>query len=272
MSILSKLPVNNKVAKIIAAAIAVIIVGSLAYKFSSNNKSKNDEVANLTIDRDMDIDSVEDVEKVIAYWIDNNPEAIIQSVTKMQQQAVQKQLQEAQKNIAKKKDEVYSDKAPSHAPANYDVTIVEFYDYNCGYCKQANKTVQELIRSDKKVRVIYRDFPILGALSKDLSEVSIAVHLTDQSKFKRFHDHLMSNKITSKEQAIVAAGKVGVNTAQLRQVLKTKQAKIESTLQENLILGSQIGISGTPAFVIGEDLAPGALDIDSLKEKIQAQR
>lgn len=274
MSILSKIKENNNIVKISIAVIAaiVIIVGVYAFLDNDSDDKKDTSLENLTIDRDMDIDSVEDVEKVIAYWIDNNPEAIIQSVTKMQQKAVQKQMQDAQKNISKKKDEIFSSSAPSYSPAGYTATIVEFYDYNCGYCKQANKSVQELLKKDKKVRVIYRDFPILGQLSKEISQVSIAAHMVAPKKFRGLHEKLMSSKISNQNDAIKAAGQVGISTAQIRAVLKNKKDDIDSILQDNLILGSTVGISGTPAFIIGEELLPGAVDAATLKAKIDATR
>ena len=273
MSIISKLTEKCNIKKaLVALGALIIIIGTFLYlsKDSSKDNKALDEV--ISIDRNMSIDSVEDVEKVIAYWIDKNPEAIIASVTNMQKKAMQQQAKNAQKNISKKKSEIYSDSAPSYSPKGYDVTIVEFYDYNCGYCKQVNKSVEQLIKSDRKVRVIYRDFPILGKVSQELSEVSIAVHLTSPRKFRKFHSKLMSDRFSSKEAAIKAAGQVGINVAKLRTTLRNKKSKIQSILQENLALGSQVGITGTPAFVIGEELVPGALDVNSLKEKINAVR
>ncbi len=272
MSKISSIFKGNKLIKIsiLTAAIALAGYALTSYFNKSDSSATIADVAQ--IDRDMSIKSVDDVEKVIAYWIDNNPEAIIQSVTKLQQRAMAERMKDAQKNISTKKSEIFDGKQPNFSPSGYTATIVEFYDYNCGYCKQANKIVEELLKTDKKVRVIYRDFPILGELSRKISEVSVAASLTDKNKFRRFHNELMNSRVKSQEEAINLAGKAGINIAKLKRTLKNKKSQIDKILQNNLILGSTIGINGTPAFVIGEELIPGAVDLESLKAKIKEQR
>ncbi len=190
----------------------------------------------------------------------------------MQQKAVQELMQKAQQNISKMKGEIFDKNAPSYSPAGYDVTIAEFYDYNCGYCKQASKSLQELLAKDKRVKVVYRDFPILGQLSREISEVSIAANMIAPKKFRAVHESLMSSKISNQNDAINAAGQAGVSTLQIKAVLKNKKSEIDKVLADNIALGSQVGISGTPAFIIGEELVPGALDAGSLKAKIDALR
>lgn len=273
MSKISSILQGNKIKKIVIL-VAAIALASYALITYFNKSANNETIADvaLEIDRNMNINSVDDVEKVIAYWIDQNPEAIIQSVTKLQQKAMAERMKDAQKNIATKKREIFDSKQPSYSPKGYDVTIVEFYDYNCGYCRQANKIVEELISSDKKVRVIYRDFPILGDLSRKISEVSIAASITDKRKFRKFHNELMSNRIKSQEEAIKLASKVGINVSKLKRTLKNKKSQIDKTLQDNIVLGSTIGINGTPAFVIGEELIPGAVDAATLRDKIKSLR
>ena len=276
MSIKSKLAENSNLVKLAILAIAVILIitGLFSYFSKDDNSQESSSAAPqpISIDQDMSVKSVEDVEKVIAYWIDNNPEAIIASVTNMQKRAMEEQLSEAKKNISSKKSDIYDKKAPSFSQGKYDVTVVEFYDYNCGYCKQVNKSVNELLSADKKVRIIYRDFPVLGKVSREFAEVSIAVNLTDSKKFKAFHDKLMNGRASSKEEAIAIAGQAGVDTAKLRKTLSSKKSQIDSIIQENIKLGSEIGINGTPAFVIGEELIPGAIGTDALKEKVADQR
>ena len=217
--------------------------------------------------------NVEGVEEVIAKWIEANPQAIINSVANMQKKAMEEQMKNAQKNIGEKKEQLFNDKnSPQHSPSGYDVTIVEFYDYNCGYCKKAQSTVEKLIKDDKKVRVIYRDFPILGQPSREMSEISIAVNLLEPSSFKKFHDALMESNERGKSGAIKIAKSIGINTTKLEEVLKNDKAKIDKILEENLMLGSSIGINGTPGFVIGEELIPGAMDLNIMKDKINAVR
>ncbi len=263
---------------IIALVIIAVIAAALFFANKQNlDKAPNQEgqqaeIKSSGLDGDEEVETVEDVEKVIAKWIEANPQAILQSVSNMQKKMMEERMQDAQKNIKVKKDELFKKDSAQYAPKGYDVTIVEFYDYNCGYCKKANATVKQLIGEDKKLRVIYKDFPILGEASFELSKVSVAVNLLDSDKFKKFHDALMTSNERSKDGAIKVAVSVGISKDKLEKTLKDKKDKIEEILQNNLQLGSSVGVSGTPGFVIGEELIPGALDIETFREKIAAAR
>jgi protein-disulfide isomerase len=270
---------SNPALPFIVIALAIAIISLLVYfvtkKSDSDEKKENPaEIVNSSgLDKDKKVNNVEGVEEVVAKWIEANPQAIISSVSNMQKKAMEEQMKNAQKNIGEKKGELFNDKkSPQYSPSGYDVTIVEFYDYNCGYCKKAQSNVEELIKSDKKVRVIYRDFPILGQPSKEMAEVSIAVNLSEPSSFKKFHDALMSSSEKGKDGALRIAKNVGINIAKLESTLSKDKSKIEKLIEDNLTLGSSIGINGTPGFVIGEELIPGALDVSALKEKISAVR
>ena len=270
---------SNPALPFIVIALAIAIISLLVYfvtkKTDSDEKKENPaEIVNSSgLDKDKKVNNVEGVEEVVAKWIEANPQAIINSVSNMQKKLMEEQMKNAQKNIGEKKGELFNDKkSPQYSPSGYDVTIVEFYDYNCGYCKKAQSNVEELLKSDKKVRVIYRDFPILGQPSKEMAEVSIAVNLSDPSSFKKFHDALMASSEKGKDGALKIAKNVGINIAKLESTLSKDKSKIEKLIEDNLTLGSSIGINGTPGFVIGEELIPGALDVLALKEKISAVR
>jgi len=273
-------PSNLKL--ILASIIVASVIGAGFYAFNAKKSKESAEKKAETaqsdtkstgLDPNKSVDNVKDTEEVIAKWIEANPQAIINSVTNMQRKAMEEQMKNAQKNIGEKKSELFSDKkSPQHAPSGYDVTIVEFYDYACGYCKKAYSTVNELIKSDKKVRVIFRDFPILGQPSREMAEVSVAVNLADSSNFIKFHDNLMESNDRGKDAALKAAKSAGVNVSKVEEILKKDKAKIDKILEDNLNLGSSIGINGTPGFVIGEELIPGALELSVLKEKITAVR
>lgn len=271
---------SNPATPFIIIALVITVVSLVAYLVfgKSDKEQKSDEnqatVINPSgIDKDKKISDVEGVEEVVAKWIEANPQAIIASVTNLQKKAMEEQMKNAQKNIGEKKGELFSDKkSPQHSPSGYDVTIVEFFDYNCGYCKKAQSTVEELLKSDKKVRVIYRDFPILGQPSKEMAEVSIAVNLVEPSSYKKFHDALMESNEKGKDGALRIAKSIGLNIAKIEATLKDDKIKIEKIIEDNLTLGTSIGINGTPGFVIGEELIPGAVELSALKEKISLIR
>jgi len=260
---------------IVIIAVLLAIVGAYLFFGKKGEESSNETKTTINpsgIDADQRVKNAGEVEEIIAKWIEANPQAIIDSVTNMQKKAIEEQMQNAQKNIGSKKREIFDDKAPSYKPKDYNVTIVEFYDYNCGYCKRASSNVEELLKSDKKVRVIYRDFPILGAASEELSKVSIAVDMVDSKKFRDFHNKLMASSASTKAEALQIAKEVGIDTKKVESVLSSKNDKIMEIINSNRMLGSEIGIQGTPAFVIGEELIPGAIDTATLKEKIKAAR
>jgi len=271
---------SNPALPFIVIALVIGIVALAIYFFVKKSDKKETDQENPAqvvnpsgLDKDKKISDVEGVEEVVAKWIEANPQAIINSVSNMQKKAMEEQMKNAQKNIGEKKSDLFNDKkTPQHAPSGYDVTIVEFYDYACGYCKKAYSTVNELIKSDKKVRVIFRDFPILGQPSREMAEVSVAVNLVDSSNFIKFHDNLMESNDRGKDAAFKAVKSAGINVSKVEEVLKKDKAKIDKILEENLNLGTSIGINGTPGFVIGEELIPGALELAVLKEKISAQR
>ncbi len=271
---------SNPALPFIVIVLIIAIVSLTVYLFVKKSDKKETDKENPTqvinssgLDKDQKINDVEGVEEVVAKWIEANPQAIINSVSNMQKKAMEEQMKNAQKNIGEKKSELFSDKkSPQHSPSGHDVTIVEFYDYACGYCKKAYSTVNELIKSDKKVRVIFRDFPILGQPSREMAEVSVAVNLVDSSNFIKFHDNLMGSNDRGKDAALKAAKSAGVNVSKVEEILKKDKAKIDKILDDNLNLGTSIGINGTPGFVIGEELIPGALELSVLKEKIAAVR
>lgn len=288
MSFLNKNGLASKPSLVKPIAIIVAILLVIGGSYTLLGKKNNAEVKKDTaaaeqqvkadiqpsgLEKDKDVDNVGDVEEVIAKWIEANPKAIIAAVTNMQKKAMEQQAKDAQKTIGAKKEELFNDPTSgTYAPADADVTIVEFFDYSCGYCKKAQASVNELLAQDKKVKIIYKDYPILGQASVEMSQVSVAVNLIDPASYKKFHDAMMKSNAHSKDDAIKIAKANGINGEKLDKTLKNEQEKIGKILQANSILGSSIGINGTPGFVIGEELIPGAVDVATFKEKIATLR
>ncbi len=231
------------------------------------------EVKSTGLDPDAPVKNNGDVEKVIAKWVEANPESIIQSVVAMQQKAAEKQQQSAQQNISSKQNDLFKESSdPVYAPKGYDVSIVEFFDYNCGYCKKVQATVEDLIKQDKKVRIIFKELPILGASSVELSKVSIAVNMISAGNYLSFHNAIMKGNYRNREEAISVASGLGIDAQKLEKTLESKRSEIESKIKANQDLAASIGINGTPGFVIGENLIPGAIELSALKEKVSAER
>lgn len=256
---LKKNPLCNKYIALL------VIIAVLATIFLLGG-SKNSSIAGANI-------SNSQIEEVVAKWINQNPEAIIESIQNMQKKAMEEQMRNAKQNISKKKDELYNNSDdPQHAPKNYDVSVVEFFDYACGYCKRASTTVSQLVKDDKKLRFIHKHYPILGQASTEMSQIALAINISQPKYYLKFHKELMKSTKRGKAAALEAAKKVGANIQKINKTLEQEKSKIDSMIQQNLVLGSSIGVTGTPGFVIGEELIPGAMGLDAFKQKIAAQR
>ncbi len=274
--------------KPIAIIVIVLLVIGGAYSFlgkksdsASENADKVENNANeeqITVkpsglDADMKVENAADVEKVIAKWVEANPQAIIQAVANMQKKMMEEKEKMANQTIGSKKNELLNDKnSPSYSAGNYDVTIVEFFDYSCGYCKVAQNTLETLLNSDSKVRIIYKELPVLGQASVEMAQVSVAVSIVSQSSYKKFHDALMKSNARGKDAAFEVVKKVGINLDKVKDVMKNDSDKISKILEANSNLSREIGINGTPAFVIGDEFISGALDLAGFKDKVANAR
>jgi protein-disulfide isomerase len=145
---------------------------------------------------------------------------------------------------------------------------VEFFDYNCGYCKRALSDVQALVKSDPKLRVVLKDFPVLGPDSVEASRVSLAVKNQFQGqKLFDYHVKVMESRgRVNGERAIAVAKEMGADMGRLQRDMDAVEVKM--ALATNVELGDKLGLSGTPAFIIGDEVIPGAVGIEPLKQVI----
>jgi protein-disulfide isomerase len=149
-----------------------------------------------------------------------------------------------------------------------DVTLVEFFDYNCGYCKRALADVRTLLKADPKLRVVLKDFPVLGPDSVEASRAGVAVGKQLQGeKLFDFHVRVMDSKgRVNGERVMAVAKEMGLDMARLQKDMQG--ADIQAALQENMGLGDKLGLTGTPAFIIGDEVIPGAVGLDPLKQVV----
>jgi protein-disulfide isomerase len=154
-----------------------------------------------------------------------------------------------------------------------DVTMVEFFDYNCGYCKRALGDMLQLLKTDPKLKVVLKEFPVLGPGSKEAAEVAVAARMQDKSgkKYLEFHQKLLGGRgPADKARALAAAKDAGFDMARLEKDMTSDEVKV--TLDENLRVAEAIGLNGTPSYIIGADVVIGAQGYDALKEKVDAAR
>lgn len=153
-----------------------------------------------------------------------------------------------------------------------DVTLVEFFDYNCGYCKKSMADIMGLMKADPKLRVILRDFPVLGPDSVEASKVALAVRsqLTG-AKYMDFHQKLLESRgRIGKDRAIEVATSMGADRAKIEKDLES--AEVKKLLGGTMRAADQLRIGGTPAFVVADGVIVGAVGQDALADTIKAAR
>jgi len=156
---------------------------------------------------------------------------------------------------------------------NGNVTFVEFFDYNCGYCKRAMDDMLTLLKDDPKLKVVLKEFPVLGPGSVEAAQVAVAVHLQDKTgkKYLEFHQKLLGGRgQADKARALAVAKDIGMDMARLDKDLSNPEVK--ATLQESFKLAEALGLNGTPSYVIGDNVVVGAVVLYALKEKVNTSR
>ena len=153
------------------------------------------------------------------------------------------------------------------------VTLVEFFDYSCGYCKRALPDMLTLLKDDPKLKIVLKEFPILGPGSAEAARVAIAVRMQDPGgqKYLAFHQELLGGPgPASKDKALAAAKAQGFDMTRLEQDMASEE--VSATLAENMKLAGALGISRTPGYVVGKKVVIGAVGLVSLKDQIDSAR
>ncbi|PWR25769.1 DsbA family protein [Zavarzinia aquatilis] len=214
--------------------------------------------------------SKEEIRQIVKDYLMEHPEVIIESVQAMQAREDAAKADEAKGQIAALREKLLRDgRDQVLGNPNGDVTLVEFFDYRCGYCKQAQPTLDELIKSDPKLRVVLKEFPILGPDSLVASRAALAS--VAQGKYKEFHAALIASKGALGDDKIMEIAKgVGIDTDKLKAAMQDQA--IAGHIDDNHALAGKLAINGTPSFIIGDQLVPGAVDLDTLKKLVAAAR
>ena len=153
------------------------------------------------------------------------------------------------------------------------VTMVEFFDYNCGYCKRAMSDMLDLIKNDSNLKFVLKEFPVLGEGSVDAARVAVAARMQDSGgkKYIEFHQKLLGGRGgADKMRALAVAKEVGFDMPRLERDMGSDEVK--KTIDENMKLAEALGVNGTPSYVVGQEVVVGAVGLDALREKISAER
>jgi protein-disulfide isomerase len=207
-------------------------------------------------------------EQRVREYLLKNPEVIMEALQVLQERQRAAEAEDLKRTIAERSDEILNDPAaPVAGNPSGDVTLVEFFDYNCPYCRRVAPTVSAL--EDPDLRIVFKEFPILGPGSQFAARAALASR--KQGQYVPFHNALMqASEQVTEESVIEIAGAVGLDTEQLRTDMQ--DPAIEAAIARNLRLANALGITGTPSFVIGDRVVPGAADLGTLQGVIADAR
>ena len=210
------------------------------------------------------------VEQVVEQYIRAHPEVIEQTLQALQAKREAEERDRVRNLIATRQTELLNDpNSPVSGNLEGDVTVVEFFDYRCGYCKRVAGAVTQLQQDDPNVRVVYKDYPILGEASVLASRAALASKA--QGKHLAFHEALLASKSELTQETIFnIAAAVGLDKERLNKDMQAPT--LQAIIENNQALARELGINGTPGFIIGTELVPGALDLNALKELIAGAR
>lgn len=212
-----------------------------------------------------------DVEQIVQNFIANNPKMILDSLSSYQKKNSPGSNKAASSDAVKlNKEALFNDPTSPYAGnAKGDVSIVEFVDYNCHFCKEALVTVQALIEKDDKLHVIFKDLPILGPPSEAAAKWALAAQ--KQKKYFEFHSAMMKNRSPITDELLEKVAKdIGLNVAQAKK--DAESTDVELQIEKNRALAGSLGIGGTPAFVLGDQIISGAQPLSVMQQKISDQR
>jgi protein-disulfide isomerase len=213
--------------------------------------------------------SKSDVEKIVKNYLLENPEVILEAVQRHQQKEEGDRLVSLADNAKKHAAALFNEAEPIVAGnPKGDITIVEFFDYRCPYCKKGKQNVTDLLKQDGNVRLVLKEYPILSAES-DLA-AHAAVASVAQGKYWDFHLALMGAEELSEESIFATAKEVGLDVAKLKADMEN--AKVEKRLKDVQKLGRDLGVDATPTFFIGDKPFTGVMTLDELKEAVAAAR
>ncbi len=210
------------------------------------------------------------IRALVRDYLLKNPEVIVEALQAFEAQQKADQASSQSNVVRQRQAELLQDReAPTAGPANADVTIVEFFDYRCPYCKQVAAPLTQLVRNDAKLRIVYKELPILGPDSVVASRAALAAHL--QGAYHKFHGALMTRRGTLDEATILAMAKEsGLDAVRLKTDMD--RPEITAQIERNRALARDLGIRGTPAFIIGDRVIPGAVDLDTLRNLVAQAR
>ncbi|WP_421722968.1 DsbA family protein [Bauldia sp.] len=213
-----------------------------------------------------------EVETTIRSHLIANPEIIRDAMEEFQRRQEEAEREAQMAAIEVNKDLLFSsERQVVLGNPDGDVTIVEFFDYNCGFCRRALDDMKRLIEEDENLRVVLKEFPVLGEGSVEAAQVSIAVSLVAPDKIEEFHEALLTQPgQVNGAIAIAVAEEFGIDTDALLEQIDADE--VDDTLTEVFTLANELSLTGTPSYVLASDVVIGAVGYDALRDRILTAR
>lgn len=263
-------PKNNRTIILIAIAAIIAVLGAGIYLFTSRNSDAGTDVgATALAEAEKAIAAAgiskserKATEAIVRAYILENPEIITEAVQILQKREMVQRMEAAGGALVKA--------FPGAVAGNPDgaITIVEFTDYNCGFCRAAVADLDRIVTANKDVRIIFREVPILAQSSRDAARWALAA--AKQNKYKAFHDAVFAGGPVTEKSLRAAAARVGLDMARAQK--DAASAEVKAEIEANLAIMQQIGFGGTPTFFIGDQMIEGAVGYDALNAAIEKAR
>ena len=217
-------------------------------------------------------DQVQEVEGIISNYLRKNPEIIVEAIEALRSREKHNEDIRRKYNLLKARQKLLHDEeSPVGGNQNGDVTVVEFFDYQCGFCKKVFSFIPTLLKQDPNLRFVFKELPILSPESEMAARAALVVWKFQKKKYFQFHKALMESRGNLSELHILSiAEKQGINTTRIRE--KMHSIEVNKMLSKNHELARILEIRGTPVFVIGDKFIPGAIDLPSIKNIISEIR
>jgi protein-disulfide isomerase len=211
------------------------------------------------------------IESVIKSYLMKNPGILREVMVELERTETAAKDAKRIEMLAKNKAQIENDKdSPFIGNAKGDVVVTEFFDYRCGYCVKVANVLPELIKRDPNIRVVYKEFPILGPDSLTGAKAAIAAHRQSAAKYLPFHIALFNSVAINDTTISAAATSVGLDAAKV--LADMKSPEVTAILDKNNSLALDLELNGTPAFIVGNKILPGAVSIETLLAAVRDQR
>lgn len=209
-----------------------------------------------------------EVERIVRDYLLREPEVLMEALEALQAKRQEADARAQKEALAARAEALFDDPADPVVNPEGDVTVVEFFDYRCPYCRNMVDGLTGLLEQDSGVRMVFKEIPILGEDSVRASRAALAA--ARQDRYMEMHQALMATDDFRQESIERLASEAGLDVERFRSDMESEE--VRALIAGNLALADELGINGTPTFVVGETLIPGAVPVDRLAELVEHER